>query len=212
MNSFEDVLLIDTLVVGQLHTNCYIVIDREKREGAVIDPGGDADFILQTIRTHNVSIKWIINTHGHIDHIGANADLKKETKAKIMIHLNDEPMLKDPELNGAVWLGIPFNSCDADVLIDDSCPITIGTQEFQVIHTPGHSPGSITLYRKGLIFSGDLLFKGGIGRWDLPGGDKQQLITSVEHILKLPSSTRVYPGHGPTTTIGRENIELTSIC
>lgn len=208
MKPLNDGLLIENIVVGQLHTNCYIVIDNQSQQGAVIDPGGDPEIILQTISEYNVSIKWIINTHGHIDHIAGNSEIKRKTDAKIMIHALDEPMLKDPELNGASWLGIPFASCNADVIIETLNPITIGTHEFQVFHTPGHSPGSIVLYKDGVIFSGDLLFKGGVGRWDLPGGNKQDLIASLQRLFELPKSTIVYPGHGPRTTIGEENIEF----
>ncbi len=199
-------LVIDTLTVGELETNCYIVWDTNTGEGIVIDPGAEASRILQHLRHHNIKILRILNTHGHIDHIGANAEIHKATGAPISIHPADAPLLTQPELNGALWLGIRYQSKAPDILIEHGDQLTVGSYNLEVIHTPGHSPGSISLWMQDLLFSGDLLFKEGVGRWDLPGGNEKQLFDSLRRVLELPETTVVYPGHGPKTTIGAERM------
>ncbi len=153
----------------------------------------------------NADIKQIINTHGHFDHIGANKYLKEQTAADLLIHKNETDYLKDPEKNfSAMFLEESIISPPADRLLDGNDIIEINNYSFQVIFTPGHSPGSISLYcqEKGIIFCGDLIFKTGTGRTDIPGSDQALIKKSIETILTLPGETTVYPGHGVKTTIG----------
>lgn len=204
MNTFTSSITIITLTVGMLETNCYIVFDTNSRDAAIIDPGDDAPRILEEAAKIHLSVRYIINTHGHIDHIGANAAVKKATGAELIIHHSDAPMLEDKISNGAAWLGLPYTRASADRLLEDNDIIWIGNTAITVIHTPGHSPGSISFYFDKTLVSGDLIFRGAVGRWDLVGGDKEQLAVSLREIMKLPEETRIYPGHGPLTTIANE--------
>lgn len=205
------------LVVGPVLTNCYIVICEGSREAIVIDPGfdeSDEEMVLGRVRELKVAVKYIINTHGHADHISGNSKVKMETGAKIAIHAYDADMLLDPRKNLSMLIGSNIVSPPPDIVLQDGDEILFGDLKIKVLHTPGHSPGSISLYleEKGVIFTGDTLFAGSIGRTDIPGASYRKLISSIrEKLLKLPDETRVYPGHGPETTIGierRENVFL----
>jgi glyoxylase-like metal-dependent hydrolase (beta-lactamase superfamily II) len=205
-------LIIQRLVVGPLMTNCYIVGCEHEEEGAIIDPGGDAERIVAEVERLGLFIKYIINTHGHFDHILANEEVKKSLSRKqgrsplIAIHPKDAPMLDIS--GGAAWFGLSaITTSQADIEIKEGDVIHLGKVELFVLHTPGHSPGSISLYSKGerVIFDGDVLFNFGIGRYDLPGGDYHTLMETIwKKFLTLPDETRVYSGHGPPTTIGKE--------
>jgi glyoxylase-like metal-dependent hydrolase (beta-lactamase superfamily II) len=197
-------LIIKALVVGPLASNCYIVAS-EDREGIIIDPGADATEIMKEVIKLKLEIKYIVLTHGHIDHIGALKEIKEATSAKIAVHTEDVDSLQKQSLI-AEQFGISFQDPpSADLLLKDGDIINIGTEYFSVLHTPGHSPGSICLYGEGILFSGDTLFNFGIGRYDLPGGDYYQLINGISSkLMVLPDETSVYPGHGPATTIGTE--------
>lgn len=192
---------IETIVVGPLGVNCYIVVDPASRAGMVIDPGDDAAEIIRYIGQANIQVKYIVNTHGHSDHIGANAALKAATKAPLLIHAADELMLKNP-LN---YLGETIVSSTADAFLKDGDILSLGGSQFKVLHTPGHTAGGICLQGDNVLFSGDSLFAESIGRCDLPGGNLNDLIGSLKtKVMALPDDVMVYPGHGPATKIGWE--------
>ena len=185
---------IHTLVVGPIQTNCYIVEDEASREALVIDPGGEAKKIIDFICERQLNISQIVITHGHFDHVGANQKLKDATGAPILVHQADDfflPLSESPR---------------ADRYLADGDIITTGNISLQVIHTPGHTPGGICLYgeKEKVLFSGDTLFYGTYGRTDLPYSSQSDMERSLERLFKLPSETRVYPGHDKTTTIAAE--------
>ncbi len=207
---------LDVLIVGPLDVGCYI-LSNDNKEAIVIDPGGDADKIIKFLGEHDLRPKYLINTHGHGDHIGANKALKDLfPEMKICIHKADEEMLTNPFKNLSALGG--FESKDyicksppADRTLEEGDTITLEGIKLEVLHTPGHTPGGICLLNRSqdkksdILFSGDSLFRCSIGRTDFPGGDYQTLIESLkEKILTLKGDTVVYPGHGPTTTIGYE--------
>jgi len=198
-------LIIKEIAVGPLMANCFIVGCKKTKETVVIDPGGDADRILSSLAASKLTVKYIINTHGHFDHVSGNADMKKATGADILIHPLDAPMLGRLSQNAA-FFGISVeNSPSCDQTIEEGETISFGEIGLKVIHTPGHTPGGISLYTDGIVFVGDTLFAGSIGRTDFPGGDYETLITSIqEKLFPLGDDVRVLNGHGPETTIGRE--------
>jgi glyoxylase-like metal-dependent hydrolase (beta-lactamase superfamily II) len=198
-------MLVRKLIVGDLQTNCYILGDEKTKEGVVIDPGGDPEDIEKVIQKESLNIKYIILTHGHADHIAALTELKKKTNALILIHPADSDMLVDPIYNLSSFTGEDLICPKADRFIEDGDKIKVGAMELEVLHTPGHSPGGISLFGDKMIFTGDALFCGGIGRADFPGASHPQLLNSIKNkILSKPDDTVVYPGHGPETTIGEE--------
>jgi len=198
-------LLIRTLVVGVCDANCYVVGDRISKEAIIIDPGDNHEEIIEVARSEGLVIRGIINTHCHGDHILANSAIKNRFGCPILIHKLDAPGLEDPSINLSVMMGQSMVSPPADRLLEDGDEIEVGGTILRVIHTPGHSQGSICLLADDVLFSGDTLFAGGIGRCDFPGGDYEVLINSInDKLLVLPDDTPVYPGHGPATTIGRE--------
>jgi len=198
----------ETLVVGALETNCYLAYCSETCSAVVIDPGADPAKIIQTIAEMELKPVLLINTHGHVDHVGANKDIKDKYGIPLCIHEADHKMLGSVLQSGLSFLLGAKASPEADRFLEDGEILDIGHQQLEVIHTPGHSPGSISLKTDGLIFSGDTLFCGGIGRTDLPGGSLKDLERSInERILCFPDDTRVLPGHGPTTTVGQERTE-----
>jgi glyoxylase-like metal-dependent hydrolase (beta-lactamase superfamily II) len=186
-------MLVKMFTVGMLGTNCYVVGDKDSGEAAVIDPGLDteseAQHILDEIERNGLRIKYIINTHGHPDHNGGNQTLRNNSHAPILIHDADASMLNGPP---------------ADRRLSEGDTIEIGNLKLRVIHTPGHSPGSIALLAEDYVFSGDTLFAGSIGRYDLPGASLKELVNSLKKLLTLPDHVKVCPGHGPVTTIGQE--------
>ncbi len=187
-------MFVKMFTVGMFGTNCFVVADPETHDALIIDPGFDQEFeartILKEIERNDLEVRYVINTHGHIDHIGGNKMLKEVTKAPILIHENDAPALSNPP---------------ADRKLHDGDQIQIGNVKLRVIHTPGHSEGSIILIGADAVFAGDTLFAGSIGRYDLPGGDIVELKNSLRNkLLILPDFVKVYPGHGPVTSIGEE--------
>jgi len=185
--------MIKKIVVGELETNCYLLYNEEKKEGVIIDPGAESNKILNEINKLNLKILYIINTHGHADHISADEELKKFTQAKLLIHKAD-----------LSWFNF-FSLSTPDAYLEEKQIIKVGGSSLKVFHTPGHSEGSVCLLGEGFIFTGDTLFCGGVGRVDLPGGDERKLFRSLkEKILTLPANTIFYPGHGPECTIGEE--------
>jgi hydroxyacylglutathione hydrolase len=192
--------------VGSLGTNCYIVFDEETREAAVIDPGGSAAEILAVIGAEKLTVKYIINTHGHADHVMANLRVKEATGAPLLIHAADAGMLTSGQLNLSAWIGGSVSCGPADTLLNEGDVVKISANlALTVIHTPGHTPGGICLKTDGVLFSGDTLFAESIGRTDFPGGSYSQLINNIkEKLLILDDGVKVYPGHGPATSIGWE--------
>lgn len=195
------------IVVGALETNCYLVYCEETKECAVVDPGADPERIFLEIAEDALKPIAIINTHGHIDHTGANRDIKDHYGAPIYIHAGDNAMLgKIQQLELSLFLGAK-DSPPADHFMNDGDEIKIGNSSLRVLHTPGHSPGSVSLLGDGFLLSGDTLFMEGVGRTDLPGGSQKQLEQSIrEKIMTLPDDTVVLPGHGPQTTVGQERV------
>ncbi len=196
-------MIIKKLAVGPLMANCFIIGCEKTREAVVIDPGDEEDRILDALE--DMKVKFIINTHGHFDHVGGNKKLKEATGAPVLIHSLDAPMLNTLSSDAAIFGLSIENSPPADQMLEDGDTISFGTVNLEVIHTPGHSPGGIALYADGNLFAGDTLFAGSIGRSDLPGGDYNTLISSIKNKLYgLDDDIIVFPGHGPETTIGHE--------
>jgi len=196
---------VEKLVVGEMQANCYLVWDEQSKEAVVIDPGGDPDTIIDAISRNSLKVIHIINTHGHVDHVEANDLIRQKTGATLLIHSADVSLLQDLELNLSQALGRGKNFLPPTKTLEDKDKLKLNGFELEVLHTPGHTPGSICLYGDKRLFSGDTLFAGGVGRTDLPGGNFRQLKDSLEHkILKLSDEVVVYPGHGPNTTIGKE--------
>jgi hydroxyacylglutathione hydrolase len=198
-------LIIEFMPVGPIMANCYIVGCKETNEAVVIDPGDDADMILLKLAELKLKVKYIINTHGHFDHVGANRKMKEATGAELLIHALDAPMLGSLSQAAASFGLKSENSPPPDKTIDDGDIITFGKISLKVIHTPGHSPGGISLYTDGYLFVGDTLFQGSIGRTDLPGGNFNTLKASIQNkLFTLSDNVRVFTGHGPETSIGKE--------
>jgi hydroxyacylglutathione hydrolase len=219
---------IKVVVTPPLEANCYIAICEKTNSAVIIDPGGNFRAIMDVINHCKLTVQAIINTHGHVDHIGANGELKQATGAPLLIGLPDAEMLPEPSKNLSAFLAEEVRSPKADRLLQDGDSVVFGEENLQVIATPGHTKGGLCLYRKGsdaagaeagagagvgiaaaagagVLFSGDTLFAGSIGRSDLPGGDIDELLSSIkDKLLTLPNDTVVYPGHGDTTTIGEE--------
>lgn len=201
-------MLIKQMTVGSMAVCCYLVACEETKKGMVIDPGGDHDKILAMIEREGVSLQYIVNTHGHPDHVCANGPVKKATGAAIVMHEDDARFFARPEVeNYFSMLGLP-PSPPPDKLVKNGDILEVGSLSFQVLHTPGHTPGGICLYSAPHLFSGDTLFVGAVGRTDFLGGDLKLFMRSIrEKLLSLPDDTVVWPGHGyggSRSTIGEE--------
>lgn len=197
----------EILPVGMLQCNCSVLGDEASGEAIVVDPGDDIPRIMAVLEKHKLTVKQIVITHAHIDHIAGAARLKKLTGAPILYNQNDLPLVKMMGVQAA-WLGMETPEVQApdDVLVDGSV-VAIAGLSGRVLHTPGHTQGSVCLYlpEMNLLLAGDTLFAGSVGRTDLPGGDGKMLIRSIkEKLLALPDATVVVPGHGAKTTIGDE--------
>lgn len=201
-------MFIKKLTVGPLESNCYLVADEETREGIIIDPGEEGERILKIVTREGVVPRYLVNTHGHIDHIGANGYLKGKIEGlKLGIHAADTRMLINARESLSNFAGGELASPPADFLLQEGDEITLGKKSLKVIHTPGHTPGGICLLGEGKIFTGDTLFAGSVGRTDLPGGSMELLTKSLrKKLMVLPEETIIYPGHGESSTIGREKI------
>ena len=199
-------MLIDRVVVGLLQTNSYIVFDKYSNKGVVIDAGGEPRKIMDRIKEREIEIEGIYATHCHFDHILAVRELKEALGCKFYVHRADEEVLKRSVEDVELYLGVSsFDPPKPDGYIDDGDEIRIGRNILKVLHTPGHTPGSVSYVFDGGVFTGDTLFAGSIGRTDMFGGDIELLVKSVvEKLFKLPDQYAIYPGHGPTSTIGIE--------
>lgn len=196
-------MILKKLVVGPIESNCYIVGAEAAQEGMIIDPGAEAEKILQTVRELKLGIKLIVLTHGHVDHISALSEVKAGTGARVAIHAEDARLLDEQPVN--LMFGFPQHNVAPDQLLKEGDSLDFGELHFLVMHTPGHSRGSICLLGHGVLFSGDTLFNYGIGRYDLLGGSYHQLMNSLNtKLMVLPDDTAVHPGHGPDSTIGKE--------
>jgi len=195
---------IETLIVGPIEVNCYVAYD-ENGDGVVIDPGDEAEEILDVIRQNDVNIKYILLTHGHFDHIGAVVKVKNETGAGVVMHSNDQFLIQQAPQQAAMF-GLPaVQTFDVDQTVKEGDIVTVGTLQAKVIETPGHTPGGVCYLFDNTLFAGDLLFFDGVGRTDLPGGSTPQLLSSIKNkVFNLPDDCRVLSGHGPATTVGRE--------
>jgi hydroxyacylglutathione hydrolase len=199
-------LIVKMLAVGPIQTNCYIIGCPDTLEGAVIDPGWDAQLILREVKLAALTIKYVLNTHAHWDHISANADVVAATGAELALHSQDLALFR--ARGGADLWQIPVKSSpEPDIQLSEGQTLQVGNLSLHVLATPGHTPGHVSFYEPdaGVVFDGDVLFKHGIGRTDLPGGDTDALMHSIHDVLlALPEETVVYSGHGPATTIGEE--------
>ncbi|MGD0901925.1 MAG: MBL fold metallo-hydrolase [Terracidiphilus sp.] len=200
-------MILETFPVGPLACNCTILGDEEAGEAIVIDPGDEVSRIARRLNTLSLKLKQILVTHAHIDHVGGALKLKRLTGAPILLNENDLPLLKMMAMQ-AGWLGLATpETAPPDASLDDGLRVGLERYPTQVIHTPGHTQGSVCLHFAPLkmVIAGDTLFAGSIGRTDLPGGNSRQIIDSIEtRLLALPDDTKVLPGHGPSTTIGQE--------
>jgi len=193
---------ITVLEVGSFLSNCYIVADEKEHVGIVVDPGESAGRIIAAIKEQKLQIKYIVATHGHMDHVSAVGEVKKATNALFMIHQADARMA-----NRGGMMGLFGPATSPDILLKEGDKIEFGDITLTVAETPGHSPGGICLIGDGVVFSGDTLFMQSIGRYDFPGGSGRDLMASIRNkLMVLPDSTRVFPGHGPATTIGNERV------
>lgn len=200
-------LKIIKIVAGAFSVNCYIIYSETTKEGIVVDPGGDTDRIIKAIDDNKIIIKKIILTHGHGDHIGAVSELKNKYDIPVSIHENDLIMAQDANINLSYMMPMGATHITPDEVLKDGDMIEVGDMMIEVIHTPGHTPGCISLKVGKHLFTGDTLFKGSIGRTDLPNGDFDQIITSIrERLLVLEDDTIVLPGHGESSTIFYEKM------
>jgi glyoxylase-like metal-dependent hydrolase (beta-lactamase superfamily II) len=200
-------MIVESFPVGPLHCNCTILGDEVTHEALVVDPGDNIPEILSRLQKHGLTLRQIVITHAHIDHVGGAALLRKATGAPVFLNQKDLGLLGMMEIQ-AGWLGVPTPEvAPPDASADDGLSIGLATLPAEVLHTPGHTPGSICLHfpAQHLLLAGDTLFAGSIGRTDLPGGDGRRILRSLrERLVVLPDATRVLPGHGPETTIGEE--------
>ena len=200
-------MILETFPVGPLQCNCTLLGDEEAGEAIVIDPGDEVSRIYRRIADLGLKVKQILVTHAHIDHVGGALKLKHLTGAPILLNENDLPLLKMMEAQAA-WVGVPTPEVAApDASLEDGLTVGLDRYPARVLHTPGHTQGSVCLHFEPLnmVIAGDTLFAGSIGRTDLPGGNPRQIIESIEsRLLALPDATSVIPGHGPATTIGAE--------
>ncbi len=198
-------MFLDTLVVGPLQENSYVVACEETKEAVIIDPGAEAERIYRVVTFQGFTLKYVMNTHGHVDHIGGVGDLIEKTGVPFMMHKDDMFLIQEIEhdpIQAFLQIKTPP---PPDRFLSDGEKIAVGNLEFEVLHTPGHTPGGVCFLVANVLFCGDTLFANSIGRTDLPGGSHQQLLTSIrEKLFTLDDNVRAYSGHGSVTTIGNE--------
>lgn len=200
-------MIFKRFVVGPLEVNCYLIADEGTKEGCIVDPGDNGEELLNFIVSNDIILKYIINTHCHFDHVGANSFLKNKTGAKLAINRLELPLLERADIGAKLWGFNITPSPKPDIYLNDGDILKVGNIEILVLHTPGHSPGGICLKIDNFIITGDTLFAGGIGRTDLPGGNYNELIKSIkEKLFVYANDTKIYPGHGPASTIENEKL------
>ncbi|HYA88030.1 MAG TPA: MBL fold metallo-hydrolase [Nitrospirota bacterium] len=198
-------MLLMRLVVGPLQVNCFILADEKTLDAVVIDPGDDAEDILKIIRDKRLKVRYVVDTHAHFDHVGANKAIKDATGALLLLHEADAAALASVSKQSSAFGMVTVSSPPADKYVKHGDVITAGEVALKVLHTPGHTPGGISLLEQGMVFTGDALFAGSIGRTDFPGGDLTTLLRSIKtNLMTLPDDTKVFSGHGPASTIGDE--------
>jgi glyoxylase-like metal-dependent hydrolase (beta-lactamase superfamily II) len=195
---------IGRIVVGQLEVNCFVVSDEATSKALIIDPGDEVERISEAIDSGRLKPEFILCTHAHYDHVCAAGDLKKAYGAPLVMHEGEADTYASTRRLCVSWGYEPEDFPPPDRTVTDGETVTLGSLTFRVIHTPGHTPGGICLFGEDVLFTGDTLFRGSVGRTDLAGGDMQALLSSLEKLLRLPAGTRVLSGHGEETTIGRE--------
>ncbi len=211
----EGALLVEVLPVGPLQCNCVLLADPATREAVIVDPGGDAEDILARVRARGLSVREVVHTHAHVDHVCGTAEVRRATGGRVGLHRGDLPLYESLRKQ-AEWIGfdlpeaaVPVGPVGVDRRLEEGDRIAFGGRTATVLHTPGHTPGSLSFLVEGpegpLLLAGDTLFLGSVGRTDLWGGDTDALVRSIRgKLYGLPAETRVIPGHGAETTIGRE--------
>ena len=200
-------MMLEPFTVGPLQENCYLLADSHTQEAALIDPGDEAARLLEALDAQGLTLRAVWLTHAHFDHVGAVADILERYPVPLYLHPADAPLLAHASASAARW-GIPLKQPPADFLpLEDGQILALGSLQAHCLFTPGHAPGHIAFYlpEEDVVIAGDALFKGSIGRTDLPGGNHARLLESIRtKLLTLPPETKVYPGHGPATTVGEE--------
>ncbi len=199
-------MIVETIVVNHFQVNNYLIICEKTKEAALIDAGGDIDRVLKVAKKHNANIKYILNTHGHVDHVAGICDLKEKTGAKVFLHKDDQFLIGHYQNHAEIYGFQKEKTPEIDEFIkEDEFEIKIGELNVKTIHTPGHSKGSVCYVVDDVMFAGDTLFCESVGRTDLPGGSYEELKHSIENkLFTLPDNIIVYPGHGPNSSIGHE--------
>jgi len=195
---------IDLIVVGRLEVNCYLVSSGSGSEALIVDPGDEFERIQEAIESRGSEPRYVVFTHAHYDHVCAVGELKSAYNVTLLMHEDEDLTYRQTTETCVSWGFDRKDFPPADRLVRDGDSLELGATSFRVIHTPGHTPGGICLYGAGILFSGDTLFPGSVGRTDLPGGDSRRLRESLLKILTLPAETLIRSGHGPGTTLGRE--------
>lgn len=200
-------MLLEKIPAGVYGVNCYILGDEKTNKAAVIDPGGDADKIINFLEENEIELQYIILTHGHGDHIGGVNDLKNKYNVPVCLHEGDSIMIQDSNINHSAAMGGGAHEFKADQLLVDGEILELGELKLEIIHTPGHTKGGICVKVENLLFTGDTLFANSIGRTDLEGGDYEEIIKSIKNkLMILDEDTTVLPGHGPASRIGIEKL------
>jgi len=200
-------MIVRSLVVGPLQVNCFVVGDETSRKAIIVDPGDEPDRIMELLSKEQLVPEYVVCTHAHFDHVGAVPDIKRDTHAQIVIHRDELDIYHGARDMAALW-GYDLEPLpEPDFFVGEGDEIRLGDLRFEVLHTPGHSPGGLCLWGEGIVMTGDTLFAGAVGRTDFHGGDMGKLKQSFDRLMSLPPETEVLAGHGPNSTIGRERVD-----